>query len=364
MIILSSTIFGNNFLGKIINFNHPGAIQLPEWLIFTCASTRTAQISTSTLLRGVSTNQAVVNIYGLQNEIASENYCRNSEAFSLWNQLGPQIPTFGLTDPAGNSTACSINTISGPYYSLYQTSTSPTSTIYSISIWTKSIGTGNNANFAITAAGGYGTTILIVEENNQSGLSTAGNWHYITNAATVASNTAIYTILPDTDEGTNSTYAFAQYELLPYSTSYIPATSRAASTLQGIFNNAANPVLDLTFIAAASAVAVGAITFISDGTSSIGLNSSGNLTYNFSGTKTGSNTYSWSAGDTVRVVVAANGTAGNVFFQLYKNGTLQNSETLSNGSSFTFSSKTLYLGSVGSTGQYLPAKGYSKIGII
>jgi hypothetical protein len=369
MIISSSCIFGNSFLGKLINFNTPGLITLPSWLSFTCASTRTAQISSSTLLLGVSTNQAVVNIYGLQHEPQSTNYSPASNNFTAvnWAQLGPNTPTYGLTDPAGGSTAMSVNASGGPYYSLYE-GTSVTATVWTLSMWTKSIGTGNTATIAIADAGGYGSNIAVCTELNQSSLSTAGQWHPVQQTTTTVSKSANYTLLPTGTIPAYSTYAFLQCETgISYATSYIPttgSTTRAASTLQGVFGSAANPVLDLTFIAGASASAIGACAFLSDGTSTIGLNSSGNLTYNFSGTKTGSNTYSWVSGNTVRVIVKAQGSAGNVIFQLYINGVLQNQETLSNGSSFTFASKTLYLGSVGGTGQYLPAKGYSKIGII
>jgi len=143
---------GGRLSSKSISFNTPGLVTLPSWLSFSCASTRTAQTSSSTIIRGVGANQAVANIWGLQHEPSATNYCQYSENFAAtgWTQNQLTMYSSAISDPAGNSTGCDASVIASGYGGGYYFAGAPITLQPTCSGFIKSSGTSpNQANFGM-----------------------------------------------------------------------------------------------------------------------------------------------------------------------------------------------------------------------
>jgi hypothetical protein len=239
-------LYSSSTLTPAVSFNTTGLVTLPSWLSFTCPSTRTAQTSASTMIRGVAANQAVANMYGLQHEPTASNYCIYSENFAAigWAANSLTMYSTSITDPAGNSTGCDAGVPTGSYGAGQSMSGLPTTFQPTFSGWIKSSGTSpNQANFGLLlSTTGYPT-------GNQIWQTPTTSWQRVSQTSPTV-NSYSYTIIGDlrlSDHlgASRSEYAFFQCENNLYPTSYIPntgatAVTRAASTLTfNLTNNAA-----------------------------------------------------------------------------------------------------------------------------
>jgi hypothetical protein len=228
-------LFCNKNLTKSISFNYPGLFTLPSWLTFQGPSNRTAQTSASTLIRGVGTNQAVANIYGLQHEPAATNFIYAADFSNSWTINGTDNGY--ITDPSGTLYGKDLTSAVGGNGSFIgANSLVQTSTSFTASAWIKQTISGalNVAYMGSSTAGVV--PICNAVENPIVGSS----WHKIANTYNSTSVTNNYFLVGDvrTNGGgvqNRGGYACPQLESTPYATSFIPTSTvpvtRAASSL-------------------------------------------------------------------------------------------------------------------------------------
>ena len=214
---------------KSISFNTPGLVTLPSWLSFSCASTRTAQISANALIKNVSTNQAVANMWGLQHEPSATNYCVYSENFGSWAKVGAATRTLGITDPAGGTTGATITTVPNDYG--YYPPAQVIAGNICISGWVK---TNTHSNIGTTSGAAQPTWGFTVPSpgNGSVWQLYSGSWNQSSNATSpIISNTFSTTTAPGGDTtATGGNYAFVQMENSLFPSSYIITPSSAPIT--------------------------------------------------------------------------------------------------------------------------------------
>ena len=218
-----------------------GTITLPSRFSFSCASTRNLQTSPSTMIKGIAANQAAVqwnpllNTYTLMHEPSKTNYFINSETISVYsnsnitingifnNNVG-FITATGITDPAGDATGVSINSSAGN--GLIPGSGGGNIGSAVLSMWTKPVGSGNNACISVESfpSGStlFGASKLQLIDPSQTGT----DWKRVSSSSITAASNDYFAI---SDYSANSSYAGIQYENGIYSTSYI-STSGASVT--------------------------------------------------------------------------------------------------------------------------------------
>lgn len=126
-----------------------GAITLPSKFTFTCASTRTAQTSASTLVTGIGANVPALNVDGIQHEVESRNYVGTSRGAAQVNSSKSNLTvTTSVVAADGTTNACTISTdTTNSSYGIYAgLGAIAAAADCTVSIWYKS-----SSNFQLSA---------------------------------------------------------------------------------------------------------------------------------------------------------------------------------------------------------------------
>ena len=232
--------------------NTVGLVSMPNGITFSCASTRTAQTSPSTLLTGIGANQAVVSynayldVYGLQHEATARNYQIYSEALQSWGVQSGGVISTGNADPSSgtNATLVAGNSIGSQFIAQALPSLSAANGLTTTS-WIRGFnGTPNQADWCYGAAAvpqilncEFPTPSLLWQRKSVSA----------TNAGSVTGCTLAYSGVYNVGSNgqNNKAYYYGiQIETGLIPTSYIPtttaATTRAASTISAPIANRLN----------------------------------------------------------------------------------------------------------------------------
>jgi hypothetical protein len=226
--------------------NTPGIVTASNGVTFTCASTRTAQTSPSTIITGIGANQpvvyydAVLDRYGLQHEEQRTNYARGSEDItagsSNWGAIvGTCTP--GVSDPAGTTKASRIQCAGNTATGLINTGLSmPVGSVHTVSGWIKKDPStaANSAWFCTFHSSGTTNFSYSIEKP-----VVGTNWHKSTSTTSIGTDVAAQSLSVDTrypvlylgyaSFATDFDWSFPQQEVGKFSTSYIPTTTSAAT---------------------------------------------------------------------------------------------------------------------------------------
>jgi len=357
--------------GLLYTFATPGLVTLPPWLQFSCASTRNVEIVPNTLTKGIAVNQAVAGLFGLVHEVTDTNYTSYSENFSLapWTLNAAPTVTYNVSDPAGGTTAMRVQSVGGASEIYQNTLTAPFSTTHNISAYILGDGAASYSLFtsAATAATTYGVTPTTwTRKSAQYNGASIQNFYNVMGAS---NGNGVPNI------ATDAKYAFVQYSMLPWLTTYITnntvgsAVTRAASLLSTNAMPASNN-FELTYSyinilpSASYASPTGHIILSNiDSSKYVSLTTNG-IIRAVSGTiVNGVNPTSMPGnGEIVTVKIRVTGTSYKI--TTYVNSVQQNQETLAMSSGWTTGSSTGYLGSAfdGSVG--MPQAGVKSIGLV
>ena len=346
----------------------PGLITLPAWLSFSCASVRTAQVSPSTMIRGGPTNQAVCNMYGLQHEPASTNYCPYSEAFGSWI-AGQGSVTLLQIDPTGGTTAALSATPANNYGIYAQPNVGGTGGApYVLSGWIKS-SSHCAVNFNYNASSAKDCGIILG--------TTGGVWQWYAAPSTVIVNGTGIFISDNRSEAvtdtsaTSCTAAFIQLESLPYATSYIPVPStspvtRAASGLRFSLTNTTNFTLRYDCIMAVASTANRQQRIVADPAGNRGVlvieGTTKMLTSSCGNYISDTTALSWVAGDKLSFRMTYNGTTSyNV--TIYKNDVFYYTHTFTHNAVTNFRNTGNWIGNDAGGVNPIDTKGLSYVSL-
>jgi hypothetical protein len=349
------------------SFNQPGLTTLPAWLAFTCASTRTAEVTPSTLLTGIGANQAVTNRWGLQHETTTANLIPNTQNMSAWSPGGSATRVLGFADPAGGTGAAALTGGGGAGF--YQVIVGGPSTTYTVSSWTSLNGVGTQRTLIGVADAGVAPIAGVTEQ------PTGNTWHRLSASYSGASVQGVYATLSDRRAPVNAQegdalYAFAQVSTLPFETSYIPTSgtsqTRAASILKATLPAVSDMKISMSFVAShAPQNMAGAYDFLlcngTNGTFWIAIASSRQLSI-ATVTQT-SGLVSWAAGDSVSIDITLRSVAKTVTYVVRVNGVQTFSDTVTHTVSPAFDATQITVGSASDGTLHLSPRGLVSLAV-